>query len=264
MIHKHLYWCCPTITCTTKGPLTAAILLSPLAVDALDVVSFSAFLLNKRSVTPVKCHRYTASEVATGQDAKGNPVTFFNGEEFHTDLAAEAIAAAQNQTLLYLDGVSLPVAEPTLLSTDGSVAFVRYSVIVDLLCMTMAELPDFTANLACSRAFEDMIRGDWARPPVTVVDELEAYGRKARLRPGIILPVNYPCRDGDKSGAVVLDRKLTSSHARFDAHLFTFHADCHPEPGTLLSRRVTWREGSNEQTRSCSVARIVSIGEPEV
>ncbi|HXG11884.1 MAG TPA: hypothetical protein VNK04_19160, partial [Gemmataceae bacterium] len=94
MIHKHLYWCCPTITCTTKGPLTAAILLSPLAVDALDVVSFSAFLLNKRSVTPVKCHRYTASEVATGQDAKGNPVTFFNGEEFHTDLAAEAIAAA--------------------------------------------------------------------------------------------------------------------------------------------------------------------------
>lgn len=263
MTQRHLYWYCPAVPGTAKAPSTSAILLSPKAVNDWDDESFSAFLLDNRSMTPVQCRRYTASEVATGQNEHGNPVTFFDGEAFRSDLAAEAISAAQNQTLLYLDGVALPVAGPALLSTDESMAYIRHPVVVDLLCTTIAELPDFAANLACSRMFEDLIRGDWPQPPRTFSDELQAYGQDARLGPGFVLPVSDLTGDGDSCGAVVLDTQLAASPLRCSGHLYRFHRTGGLGAGTVLSRRVTWGKGSNQQTRACPVARIVSLADEQ-
>lgn len=261
MSQRHLYLYCSDIRRGQTGPWCEAVLLSPHPFQYYDVQSFPAFLLDSRLVIPIKC-RVGVTEFASGQDEYGQPVMFFDGEVHRHDLTADAVSTAQNKVILHLDGITLAVSGPALISTDERVGFVRCSLVVDLLCTTLVELPDFIANLDHLRSFEESLRDPaMPRPATTYADELQGHAKGTRLSPGFVLPVSSPNEDGDKSGAVILGRQLSSSQPRFAAHLYMFHADYRLEPGILLSRRVTWVNGSHEQTRSCPVARVVSVTE---
>ena len=113
---------------------------------------------------PVKC-RVGINEVASGQDEYGVPLTFFDGEEHHPDLAEDAISTAQNEVILHLDGNTQSVSGPANL--DGWEREVpRHSLVVELLCKTLSELPDFAANLSQLRSFEEslLVAGQFHHP----------------------------------------------------------------------------------------------------
>ena len=80
-----------------------AVLLSPFPFEEVDVESFQAFLLDSQFVVPVRC-QVGITEFATGQDEHGTPLTFYDGEAHHPDLATDAISTAQNEVFLQLNG----------------------------------------------------------------------------------------------------------------------------------------------------------------
>jgi len=234
-------------------------LLSPHPFEEVHVESFQAFLLNDRFVVPVRC-RVGITEIATGQDEHGAPLTFYDGEAHRPDLAADAISAAQNEVFLQLDGDIPFISGPALISTDENASFACYPVVVELLCTTLADLPDFAANLAHLRSFEASLQDrTMAQPSATYTDDLQTHAQKVRLSSGFVLPVSYPSAAGIQVGAIVLDRQLSVSPVRFSGHLYLFHKTGLLEAGTLLTRRVEWGKGGARQTQSCPVARIESI-----
>ena len=210
-------------------------------------------------MVPVKC-RVGVSEIATGQNENGAPLTLFDGVMYRPDLTADAISIAQNQVILNLHGNSLSVSGPTLLSTDESVTFTCNPVVVELLCTTLAEFPDFAANIAQLRAFEESLQDvTMALPSTTYSKDLQAHGQMTGLSSGFVLPVSYPSGVNARVGAIVLGSKLSVSPLRFSGHMYRFENSCLIEAGTILTRRVEWRKGEIYETRSCPVARIESI-----
>jgi hypothetical protein len=258
VIEASLYWYCPTITTQGTHRVTKAVLLSPILVfDLEDRTEFVAALLDGQSVVPVECRIATTVELAAGEDELGNPVTLFDGERDHHKLSMEELAI-QNYTKLYLDADAPLGSGPALLATDSSARLRCASVEVEVLPATIAQLPDFQAELAYLRWFEDALRGSvYERPPSTHSDELQACRQRMRIRSGLVLPVDCPGSDGEHPGALVLGRQLSASPGRFSASLYTFYPTGRLEAGTILSRSTRWHKDPARQTYSRAIARIV-------
>jgi hypothetical protein len=185
-------------------------------------------------------------------------VTLFNGERAEQDPAAAVVANAQNHfKLRFLDGDPPLGGGPALVTTETNSRFVCRHVVLDVLQATLSDLPDFVAHLAEGRDFEDMLRGDaYERPPVTYMDEFLQVGQKTSVRAGLTLLSSYFDRGPDAPAAVVLDRQVPGGDHRFAGRLYAFQ-EVDLRPGTVLSRRVVYREGAH--TLSRDVARIVSV-----
>jgi hypothetical protein len=262
MIRKELYWYCPEVVRSASGMTSKASLLSSIRIDDLDEsdLNFPAFLVGVGGVEPIQCRVAVISEYASGTDESGMPATLFNGEVNQVGVKEAAISTSQNQVVLKIEGGSPTHGRPALISTEEDVSYSCSLVTVDLLCSTVAEVPDFTAGLEHLRTFEERLREGWyERPPVTYSDELAAQAKETRLGPGHILPVTYHDGDRERIGVLVLNHEMSDSPLRFSARLYLFHKPTRLEQGAILSRRVLWNDGSHLEERLLQVARIVSV-----
>lgn len=262
MNRRELYWYCPDVVGSASGMTSKASLLSPLRLDDLEDpdFNFSAVLVSCHSVEPIQCRVATLNEFASGRDENDMPVTLFNGEVRRSSVEEAVISIAQNQVVLHIEGGTPTQGRPALISTDGNVSYFCSLVVIQLFCPTIAELPDFAAGLESTRMLEARLSEGWGPlPPLTFSDELEFHAKSTPLGSGHILPVTYNDGDCDRIGALILNHEISSSPLHFSANLYLFHKPARLEPGTLLSRRVTWTEGPQLGERSAQVARIVSI-----
>lgn len=251
------FWYCHSVVHDAKGLCTEASLLLPTAIETWFELPFPAFYLDAERRIAVQCQLAMISELACADDGDGNLITLFDGEPARHDIAADAVDYAENRvTLRFLDH-DLPLGGSALLTTEPDRSFVRRHVVLDVLPRTLAEVPDFVAGTVEGRDFEDLLRGDaYERPPVMHSDEVLQKGRESPVVAGLTLLISYFDRGRDAPAAVVLDRQVPGGDHRFAGTLYAFQ-EVDLRPGTILSRRVVYRQGAHTLFRD--VARLVSV-----
>lgn len=245
-----------------------AALLSPMRIHDLDTEQFSAVLLNGHSTLPVECQVVTITEMASGQTEQGAPATLFNGEACHYDPIISVISASQNEANLICATENHHVDNQFIITTYKQSVINCYNVVIELLCQTFAELPDFIANLSYLRSFEEsLISPEFAERFLDVhdlreyprySDTLNSYAQSTQLGQGLVLPVSHPGASGVQAGALIIGSKLPSSTSRFFAKLYMIN-NYEIRNDIILMRAVESGDAARRETQSRLVARIEAI-----
>ena len=165
---------------------------------------------------------------------------------------------AQNQLTLRLSDVNALPERPRVLSTDSALHYSSHTVVVKLLCNTVAELPDFQANLASLRELEDRLSAGWPQVPNRFTEELLSWGQAHVIESGYVLPVSVPYGCDNRYAALALDRRIgTGSDKLFSATLCVLYATSPPAVGEVVDRQVSVNDQSPSVTCGVPIAQIV-------
>jgi hypothetical protein len=237
-----------------NDPVAEAVLLSPILFHDSDE-AFTASLLDGRSIFPVECRVAGVTEIALSEDEYGNPVTLYNGERL-PDLTLEELAFSQDVKLNLDADVELG-AGPALLTTDSRARFGRQAVEVEIIPASIAQLPDFQADIVYQRWSEDRVWNSESDRPPSLAEELKATAATLKPRSGMVLPVDGPGDDAEHPRALVLGPQISASPQRFAASLYSFYDTGLVQPGTLLSRTVRWLKDPEQRTWAGPIGRVL-------
>lgn len=202
----------------------------------------------------VACELRGVSELGTGEDSKGIPLSILDGKGYLHDLSLHVKHAAENHLDLFFDSSEL-AEPPFLLTVREDKVLVKYRAVVELLLHELFESADFQAFLSWEQAFEKS--SPFNLPPDLQTQRSRQLIQAAQqFKPceGLFLPIGTEASGG--YGAAHL-KKMIAPHV-FEVEIFT----CKGELGLnansiLLSRSVRWIEKGIQKEQTVKVGRIL-------